>query len=441
MEKPMLTALLFLCMHLSLFARTGPLSPAVGLFLPATPENPATPATSATLATPATPADTIAPNPIITTLVLPVPHTLITIRVYNNTRVRDFSNTILEWVLLVNGVARQKGTISQLIITPQHAALVRLPVKMPSGAGEEIFLQLRYRVRKKEPPTPAGATIADEQLLLKAWDGSNLAVSPVGELSFNDEDGLFTVHSAVLRARFDKQTGWLQQYEVRGFRLLEDPPGLKPDLWQPAADSSWQQPTRAPRLQLFSTSTGNGIVIVRTEYLIPETACHLHLSYTINAAGEMQVEQSMEADSSQIGWTLPRFGMQWTTPSGLDSITWYGHAAAVVGIYRQTTGQQPSMTTSDSSTAAPGSSTAAPGSSTASPDSSMGTGIRWWKITGMDGRGMLITADSSLLHISSRSAGNTGTRLTIGYLASPLPYELPYGNYHYAYKVTPVPAL
>ena len=145
MEKPMLTALLFLCMHLSLFARTGLLSPAAGLLLPATPENLATPATpgtqatratpatqaaratQATRVTPATPADTVAPTPVITTLVLPVPHAPITIRVYNNTRARDFSNTILEWVLLANGVARQKGTISQLIIAPQHSALVRLP--------------------------------------------------------------------------------------------------------------------------------------------------------------------------------------------------------------------------------------------------------------------------------------------------------------------------
>jgi hypothetical protein len=135
----------------------------------------------------------------------------------------------------------------------------------------------------------------------------------------------------------------------------------------------------------------------------------------------MQVEQSMEADSTQKRWTLPRFGMQWTAPPGLDSITWYGGDAAV-GIYRQMTGQQ---------------------ASTAASDSSMETGIRWWKITGTNGRGMLITADSSLLHIKTqpRSAGDTGTRLTIGYPAAPLPYELPYGNYHYAYKVTPVPAL
>jgi beta-galactosidase len=405
MEKPLLTALLFLCMRLPLFARQP---------VPAPPA----------------PALTDTSAPIRTALVLPSPHTPIgpagtptripvSLRVFNNAFSGNLSDIVLDWELLVNGVIRQKGSVAQLLIAPQHAGLIRLPVKIPPGAGDEMFLHLRYRSRrpgstipagrKTNSPLPAGRLIAEQQLLLTAW-GNNLSVVPIGELSFTDESGIFTIQSPATRLRFDKQTGWLQQYEDKGLRLLEDTPGLRSDLWPDPAD--------APRLQLFSTSTGTGIVIVRAEYILPVTACHLHLSYTVNSAGEILVEQSMEADSAQQGWLLPRFGMQWVLPPGFDSVTGYGPSALSatdIGIYRQTTGE---------------------------PGSPEKTAIRWWKITGRDGRGLQITADSSLLNISAAPlAGNSAngaatppTQLKIGYP----PYGLPSGNYRYAFKITPI---
>ena len=475
MEKPLLTALLFLCMHLSLPARpvfytaafARPVTYTVGSIILPNPPDTASPIVT-TLVLP------VARNVLpMTHSVLPIAHSVagqagtlsirpptrpptripVTIRIFNNSS-GDFSNTFLEWELQVNGVVRQKGTISQLIIAPQHSGLVRLPATIPSGAGEEAFLQIRYRSRKKEPPLPAGRIITEEQLLLKAWDGSNSSVSPVGDLSFNDEDGIFSIHSAALLMRFDKQTGWLQQYVVKGFRLLEDTPGLSPDFWRPAGDpahprndtavsssleTSSQQATRAPRLQLFSTSTGSGIVIVRAEYLLPETLCHLHLSYTINAAGEMQIEQSMDADSAQKGWTLPRFGMQWALPPGLDSVAWYGpgtqqkdsNRAAAIGIYRQTISEQGAAPPASASGVTPASRNEPTAASNPRREPPIATAVRWWKITGRDGKGLLITADSALLNISAPSP----TLLNIDYRP---PYDLPYGNYRYAYKVTPV---
>jgi hypothetical protein len=474
MEKPMLTALLFLCTPLSFFA--SPASFYVALPAPfATADRPSLSAPalcpgSAPVLYPhaVIPSDTAAP--ITTTLVLPASHNVVrpagtipalpparipvTIRIFNNSP-RDLSGIVLEWELQVNGIARQKGTIVQLLIAPQHTGLARLPVKIPNGAGEEAFLQVRYRSRKKEPLIPGGRIIAEDQLLLKTWDGSNLSVSPVGELTFRDEDGIFTIQSPAIGVRFDKQTGWLQQYEVKGFRMLADSPALTPNFWRPsehAGDSGrprndtavppspeepWQQVTRAPRLQLFSTSTGSGIVIVRTEYLLPETSCHLHLSYTINATGEMQVEQSIEADSAQKGSPLPRFGMQWPLPPGLDSIAWYGPGPAAIGIYRQSTSEQgpaPAPRTEHATVSDP------------RREPPMATAVRWWTITGRDGKGLRVTADSSLLDISATSP----TSLNIDYRptapedpATPAgparpPSGLPYGNYRYSYKITPL---
>jgi beta-galactosidase len=419
MKKLLPTALLLFCMHSTLYARPELLADTLG--------------------------------PIVTTLVptRPAPSpgvSPVTIRVFNNSS-HSLAGMTLVWELLANGIVRQKGSIPQLSIAPQHSALFRLPAKIPP-TNEELFLHVQYKLRKATPSHTESRLVTEDQLLLKAWNANDLGVRPSGELSFTDEDGFFTISSPAILLRFNKQTGWLQHYEVKGLRLLEDTLGLKPFFWADPApgdatktggtsasggDTSsapWQESTRSPRLQLFSTSTGSTIVIVRTEYTLPATSCQLHLAYTINASGEMQIEQSVDADSTQKGWPLPRFGMQWILPSGLDSITVYGPrpqgdpavvegphpSPSPVGIYRQTAGSQVASSTPSRD-----------------PGPASNTGVRWWKLTGKDGKGLQITADSSLLTIGARQLSGD-VLLNIDYPPSPLPY----GNYHYTYKVTPV---
>ena len=359
-------------------------------------------------------ADTIPPvrkvQPLLTTLTSISP---LALRILNDSGLHDYANIVLDWELRANGLVRQKGSLGNLPIPPNRPAVIRLPVRIPSATGEELFLGLRYRYRNTKTAATPARTLASEELLLRPWPGSQIPVKPTGDLSFTDSNGLFTILSPIAQLRFDKQTGWLQSYEVRDRRLVEDSPGLKSRFWleptdpgyatdSAAVSSSWKEAGRAPHLQLFSTSTGSQLVIVRAEYTLPETSCLLHLSYTINAAGEMQVGQSMEADSAKQGEPLPCFGMYWLLPAGFDSVAVYGGALTP---FRETNG----YTTRTYS------------------------GVRWCTITGPDGRGLRFTADSTLLTINTRSSD---PRLTIDNPS--LPYHLPYGNYRYTYKVSPV---
>lgn len=369
--------------------------------------------------------DTVAParkvQPIGTTLISATP---VTLRILNDSGLRGYENIVLDWELRANGLVRQKGRIGNLPIPPGHAAVVRLPIRILSVVDEELLLGLHYRYRDTRSPghaatypaasaVVAGRSLGDQWLLLKRWTGSQLSVKPAGELSFTDSNGLFTILSPVARLRFDKQTGWLQSYEVKDHRLVEDSAGLTSLFWLEPADpgyiadsaavtSSWKEAGRAPHLQLFSTSTGSQLVIVKTEYTLPETSCLLHLSYTINSAGEMQVGQTMEADSTKQGESLPRFGMYWKLPPGFDSVTEYGG----------------SVTPSRENTLY--------GNNTY-------TGVRCWTIAGPERTGLRLTADSTLLTIGTRSSTPC---IIIDKPASP--YHLPYGSYRYIYKISPV---
>jgi len=333
----------------------------------------------------------------------------VVIRVANNQTAWDLANMYMEWQVLVNGQPGQKGTIANLPPGPRQAANFRLPVRIPPGPKNEIFINLRYRLKKKSSK-PAGQLpamdqpLGSDQLLLRPAYPNDCTVRPDGELTFTDENGLFTISAAACNLQFNKQNGWLLHYAVKGNSLLDEEKGLRPDFWQ------------EPRLQLFSTSTASNIAVVSADYSFPESFYLLHIRYTINAYGEIQVAQSLEVDSMQLtnnngprdslqkDTTLPRFGMQWTMPAGLDSVTWYGRGPAGIGIY-------PGLL----------------------PQTDNWTDLRWWKISGKKGMGLLITADSSLLTLNLAQS-RQGIQLNIDKPGN----HLPFGNYHYIYKISPL---
>lgn len=410
-------------------------------------------------------------QPVVTSLPagsMPLPG--IAIRIFNDHSFRDLSHLSLEWKVLVNGVPGQRGIVPVLNVGAQQSGVVRLPVRIPAGAGE-VLLDLAYRLRKAEGLLPAGHIVALDQLTLRQTYAGDIAVHPAGELTFTDEGGTFTISAPAtgLHVQFNKQSGWLQHYVVGDRSLLEDTLGLSANFWRaptirdyaaglPQQLNAWKTATREPKLQLFSTSTATDIVVVRADYFLPETFCALHVHYTINAKGEMQVEQILEIDSAQLSSAggaftypmLPRFGMRWFLPAGYDSVVYYGRGpqenyadrcrGAFAGIYRQSVDQLFFPYT---------------------PPQECGTrtGIRWWKLIDQQGHGLQLTADSTLLSVSAlhyydadldngdslpqRPAGilkpRPQTQLNIDFRQMGVngSYQLPYGNYHYIYKVTP----
>jgi hypothetical protein len=241
-----------------------------------------------------------------------------TMRISTDSLSRKGNTITLDWQLLVNGFVRQKGSIPGLQLLPGHPRTVHLPVHVP-GEGEEAFIKVGYRESlrggpSKDRPSGNGPILATQFLPFKPWNG-DIRIPAAGELSFTDSSDVFTVSSPALHISFDKESGWIRGYEVDHYALLADTNGLRPVL------------PGLPHLQLFSTSTGSQMIIVRTEYIVPEISCLLHLSYTLNAAGALLVEQTLETDTTRldsVAHPIDRLGMRWILPAGSDSLGWYG---------------------------------------------------------------------------------------------------------------------
>ncbi|HWB92505.1 MAG TPA: hypothetical protein VG605_11655 [Puia sp.] len=318
------------------------------------------------------------------------------------------ANIRLEWHLLLNGVSGQKGVLP-VYVSSRHASLVRLPVKLSSGDKDDAEAWLRIICRRTGAPRKS-APIATVLLPLRPWHGDR-SIPPAGELNFTDSNGIFMITAPNTQIQFDKQTGWLLHYEAGHTLLMGDTAGVQPTLW----------PGIQPRLQLFSTSTGTQLVIVRAEYTLPETWSLLHMSYTINAAGEMLIGETLEADTSQHlpdsvhRPPLPCFGMRWLLPVGLDTVSWFGSidSAAAPGIFHEP------LTTP-----------------VTDPRETGFTNVRWLTLTGPLATGLRIIADSNFLHLRtvsvSDSAGASRTALDVDALP---PFS---DNIQYTFKVTSV---
>jgi len=333
------------------------------------------------------------------------------LRITNDSLLKNYTNITLRWQFLVNGLVRQQGSSPGLTLLPGHPRMLHLPLK-PPAPGEESYIKVEYRNPSRN--------IAAQTLPMTPW-GGDIRIPATGELSFADSNNIFTVSSPTLQLSFDKESGWLLQYTVMGQTLLADSNGLRPALPAP------------PHLQLFSTSTGSQMVIVRTEYTVPELSCLLHLSYTVNSNGTLLVESTLETDTTHqdsVLHPIDRFGMDWTLPPGADSLIWFG---------------LPGATTPGAPATPPAADTIPsihkeklPAVETLPvaeklPAAAIAKNVRWCDIHDSAGKGFHLTTDCNLLqlHISSLR-----TILNIDSDLPPHP-ALPI-HFQYRFKVTPL---
>jgi beta-galactosidase len=308
----------------------------------------------------------------------------ITIQIFN-TSINPLHHILLEWSLQTNGAITRSGNTIIPILPAQRPTPVRLPIRLPADSAGESVLLLRYRPAnspiRSAPGAPTSFTfLAEQQIRLRPWRPS-LTIAAAGEITLTDSNDTFTIHSPMVRISFNRQTGWLVHYEIKGNDLLDDTLGLKSSFCLPCYNDS--APSTEPHLQLFSTTSSPELIIVRSEYTLPAAASFLHVSYIINAGGEMLVTQQVEPDTTQSTARtspLPGFGMQWNLPPGYDSITGYGPLDSTrIGIFHD----RPATA-----------STPGPHISTASTRSN----IRCWTITDMEGNGLQFIADTQLLN-------------------------------------------
>ncbi|NLB03560.1 MAG: DUF4981 domain-containing protein, partial [Bacteroidales bacterium] len=323
------------------------------------------------------------------------------IKLYNENFFRDLSAYYAEWVLLVDGQAYQSGIVDRIELKAQQTAVLKLDYDLNGIAPDkEILLNIAFKLKKAEQLLPAGFVVAKNQLFVRdrgenVLNFGNLQTAnmEVQAPKIIENDWRFLIIEADnYRIEFNKHSGYLSKWQVRGTDLLNEGGSLTPNFWRAPTDNDfganlqqklavWKNP--GLRLESFEHAIEEDMVVIKAKYDMRSVSSKLDLTYRINNQGSIEVSQKMTAGADAKAPELFRFGMQLQMPLLMDKIEYYGRGpienyadrnnSTDLGIYRQSVEEQfyPYIRPQENGTK---------------------TDIRWWKQSNAAGRGIKISS-------------------------------------------------
>ena len=298
------------------------------------------------------------------------------LNIHNENFFRDLSDVLLSWTLNRNGEIIETGVVDALKVSPQQETRVKLNVSSSIEQREEYFLNLSYKLRRSEGLLPAGTEIARQQLqVTDPFQATINSLYSKNTSILSDANKVCRLSKPVpnVSIAFDPTTGFLCRYVVDGVNYLAEGGQLTPNFWRAPTDndfgaglqrrlSVWRDPEL--KLTSFADETNaQGQRVVTAHYDMPAVKAELVLAYTIDAYGQIDVQQQFITHGKAYPTHFPRgrrpqepaadeilpmfrFGMQYPMPLQFEQLTYYGRGpienycdrkdSQFVGIYEST---------------------------------------------------------------------------------------------------------
>lgn len=321
------------------------------------------------------------------------------IEVFNENFFTDLSKYRMEWEIAVDGFALCSGSVDNLDVQPQQ----KVTIDLDKNTGEalnaqyeyagEMFLNVRYRLKRADGLLPAGYEVAHDQILLGGRPTADNTPCEAGALRI---DGRKVVGDR-FTAEFDEE-GFLAAYIYCGTPMLSEP--IRPTFYRAPTENDWgvmkhkNSPLRKSwllwrealtQLDDFAIERSVDDIEILARYSIATTGATLTMKYVIRPDGQIAVTEQMKADTTRTDAAyLMRFGVATAMPKSFDTIEFFGagpqetypdrQSGAVVGHYVQRVADQlyPYARPQES------------GSHCA---------LRWWQVRDSAGRGLEFRAD------------------------------------------------
>ncbi len=165
------------------------------------------------------------------------------VQVYNENFFIDLSRYRADWQLVVDGAPVQCGSVAMPAVAPQACAEIALGYAVPDGPGHDVSLLLDFVLLRDDGILHRGQTVARDQIAI----ARELVCKPAGLPDAGglllDESGLrVDVSGREFSASWDKTTGALCSYIVRGRQLLSHPvmPSFGRALTENDLGASWK---------------------------------------------------------------------------------------------------------------------------------------------------------------------------------------------------------
>ena len=309
-------------------------------------------------------------------------------------------------------------------IEPQCSKELKVNVSgLKPKTGTEYFVEFSVTTIEPETLVEKGYEIAHDQFRLPIEPLKRKFQTDGPELTYSSNDNLIIVSSSKVQFTFNKGTGLVTSYKVKGTEYFHDGFGLQPNFWRAPNDNDYgsQMPKR---LQIWKQSSKNFNVvdatiemdgndaIVKASYLL--AAGNLYIAkYRIHPSGVVKADytftstqieavkteiseatllatftpgnEAIRKESSKL--VVPRIGIRFRIPAKMNNVTYFGRGpeenyidrnnGTLVGLYKSTADEMyfPYVRPQENG---------------------HHTDTRWIRLTRKDGKGFTIYADSTI---------------------------------------------
>ncbi len=295
------------------------------------------------------------------------------VSVYNEYFFIDLSRYMMNWEVTVDGSSVLAGYVPSLSVNPQETVEVSLGYSeadildaagIKDLAGHDVYLNVRYALKKADGLLAAGTETAYDQIVIneagiKAFENESglpgygedaMFHTFYGDMVF---DGSGTGRASSWKAVFDASNGSMVSYVLGEKELMEAP--LAPCFGRAAIENDLgaKQDKRLAiwrdaelKVASFNVEKTDFCYRINVEYAPVGEAALVKMVYDIYADGTVAAKEEL-ADAGKLAEApmLPRFGMQFAMPGEFSTFEFFGlgphenycdrYSSALMGHYVQ----------------------------------------------------------------------------------------------------------
>ncbi|MDM8309160.1 glycoside hydrolase family 2 TIM barrel-domain containing protein [Phocaeicola barnesiae] len=303
-------------------------------------------------------------------------------KVQNRYYFTNLKKYLITYQVKANDKVIRNGKVS-LDIAPQASQELTVDVSgLEPKTSTEYFVNFSVTTTEPEPLVPVGYELAHEQFRLPIEPIARTFATDGPTLKCSTDGNLLKVSSSRLNFVFDKESGIVTSYKVKGTEYFDKGFGIQPNFWRAPNDNDYgsQEPKR---LQIWKQSSKDFRVVeatldmdgkdavLKATYLL--AAGNLYIAtYRIHPSGVVKADYTftsteMEANKTELSeatlmatftpgndalrkesskLVVPRIGIRFRLPVHMNQVTYFGRGpeenyidrnnGTLVGLYKNT---------------------------------------------------------------------------------------------------------
>ena len=239
-----------------------------------------------------------------------------------------------DWIVTENGKEIATGKIDDLKIAPETTKDVKISLPSISPkAGAEYFVTLRFHAKENYSSlVKAGHELAFAQYKLPVTKAATfITAQEAGQIKVQENAKAVKVTGKGFNVSFDKTTGLITNYKVKGKSLIKRGPLF--DTWRAFTDNDkaplnknryhkeYRHAVRDQKIEAVKAEKSANSLKLTLKSQFPQVKANYTMTYTVFANGEIDVKVEF---AKQGGKNPHRIGTELLLPSQFDKITWFG---------------------------------------------------------------------------------------------------------------------